>query len=579
MKNLQIFIVLLLLSFYSTLTYGQKFNHTKAQEIIHTSIQKAYAASVRIWGFDVEKQIRTSGQFSGVVVSAEGHLLTAAHVNVPGNTYKVMFPDGSSQIAKGLGEIELEGNRSIPDVAMMKIITAGKWPYAEMGWSYNLKKNEPCISISYPETLNQTLPTVRFGYVAEVQNKYGFVRSTCLMEPGDSGGPLFDAYGRVIGMHSAIDIDEKDNFEVPIDLYRKYWTALTKSETYKAYPVPEDAIGIDSLATRIKSLPALESMEQNFDKNAERLKSVACLIKSNVDGKLKQVQGTVFQSNTYPLNETFRNRSFLIGKSSLIGDQPVVEVGGSKVPATIIARDRDRDLVLLLASSNLKGGIKIAQPSSDTLKFGDLGKLLMSRLFDGAYKISIIGSMEFTLPKLKSGGFLGAGIGFQEGDLFLTFINPNTPASDGKLETGDKILGLDGVRYTNPDDFFKAYQKHWPGDEVVLMIGRKQDKQPDTILQCKITLGTVPERHFDHPADKFAGGKSNRRDGFDRVFAHDAILKPEDCGSAVFDLDGHFYGINIARFSRTSTITIPASEVFRFILQTTQLNINDHTKS
>jgi serine protease Do len=572
--------IILLLSIYSGHTYGQQFDHRKLEASVQESIKNAYAASVRIWGFDVDKQARTSGQFSGVVVSAEGHIFTAAHVNVPGNTYKIMFPDGTSQIARGLGEIELEGNRSVPDVAMMKIIGQGKWPYAKIGWSYSLKKDEPCISIAYPETLNQSLPTVRFGYVAEPKNKYGFIRSTCLMEPGDSGGPLFDRLGRLIGMHSAIDISENDNFEVPVDLYRKYWTALNKPETYKTYPVFEDAIGIDPLVAKIKSIPGLESINQSFAKNAAKLESVTCLIKSNVDGKLKQVQGTVFQPNAIALKDAFKNRSFLIAKSSLVGDQPIVEFLGKQVQVTIIARDREKDLILLMASSKLKGGIKLAQPNPDTLKFDELGKLLLSPLFDGTYKISIIGSLEFTLPKIKSSGFLGAGIGYESGNLRITFINPNTPASDGKLAPGDKILGLNGTRFDNPDDFFSAYQKYWPGDEVALMIGRKKDNQStDTVLHRKITLGTVPERNFDHPAEKFAGGKSDRRDGFDRVFTHDALLKPEDCGGAVFDFDGHFYGINIARFSRTSTITIPAWEVIYFILKYTQFDTNNHTKS
>ncbi|HKG07075.1 MAG TPA: hypothetical protein VKB19_11480, partial [Pedobacter sp.] len=69
----------------------------------------------------------------------------------------------------------------------------------------------------------------------------------------------------------------------------------------------------------------------------------------------------------------------------------------------------------------------------------------------------------------------------------------------------------------------------------------------------------------DHPAESFEGGKSVILDGFKAVFAHDAVIRPEECGGPVFDADGRFYGINIARFSRTSTVAMPKAEVYKFI--------------
>jgi serine protease Do len=81
----------------------------------------------------------------------------------------------------------------------------------------------------------------------------------------------------------------------------------------------------------------------------------------------------------------------------------------------------------------------------------------------------------------------------------------------------------------------------------------------------KIALDTLPQRHFNHPAEMFAGGKSIRRDGFSKVFTHDAILKPSQCGGPVFDRSGNFYGINIARYSRTSCLAIPPAVIYRFI--------------
>ncbi|RYY10831.1 MAG: serine protease, partial [Chitinophagaceae bacterium] len=246
----KIIVLILSLFVYVPYIFGQSSDIKKIQSLTQEAIKKAYPASIRMWAFDTVKMQQAGPQFSAVVVTREGHILTAAHVNTPGQTYMVTFPDGVSCIAVGLGEIELAETPMMPDVAMMKIKTKGVWPFAEMGWSSAVKVNDPMISISYPETLNQKIPLVRFGNVTNVLNKYGFLQSTCRMEPGDSGGPLFDRHGRVIGLHSAINVDV--DYEVPVDLYRKYWNALHEARTYTAYPpqkvLIEPNLVIDSVA-------------------------------------------------------------------------------------------------------------------------------------------------------------------------------------------------------------------------------------------------------------------------------------------------------------------------------------------
>lgn len=547
---------------------AQKFDPEHLGITIQKAIQKASAASVRMWGFDIEKQIRTGGQFSGVVVSADGHILTAAHVNVPGATYKVMFPNGSVHFARGLGEIALEGNPSVPDVAMMKIIEPGIWPFAEMGWSSSLKKYEPCVSIAYPESLNQPLPTVRFGYVAEVQNKYGFITSTCIMEPGDSGGPLFDYYGRLIGLHSAIDVAEKDNFEVPVDFYRRYWTALNKAETYSALPVSEDEIGADPLAAELIGVPELQTLVSKFRKNADNLKGAVYLIKSKLDGKVQKVQASLFRSYGSPVKSGFKDRNFIVSKSSLVGQDPVIAFRGKEIAATVVARDKNNDLVLLSIAAKLKGGIKITALNPDELKPNHQGEFLISPQSDNAYKISVVGSGEFALPKRINAGYLGAGISFEDGRLRLAGMDPDSPASKGGLESGDDIVEIEKVIIDQPGDFINVYQKYWPGDKITLKIRRNNNlRLKDTLLTKEVTLGTMPQVSFNHPAENFSGGKSLRRDGFIKVFSHDATLTPEQCGGPVFDAKGHFYGINIARYSRASTLVISPALILQLIKQ------------
>jgi serine protease Do len=68
-----------------------------------------------------------------------------------------------------------------------------------------------------------------------------------------------------------------------------------------------------------------------------------------------------------------------------------------------------------------------------------------------------------------------------------------------------------------------------------------------------------------HVAYRFLDGKSERYSGFNNIIIHDGRLKPAECGGPLFDASGKFYGINIARFSRTSSLSIPAAVVRDFV--------------
>lgn len=549
--NTGVFLLLL-----SAQLFGQKFPPKKLEETLSFAIQKAYGASVRIWGYDTLKKVQTSAQFTGVVVTAEGHVLTAAHVNQPGNAYLIMFPDGKSHVARGLGEIEFAENKMFPDVALMKIIGAGSWPYAEMGWSSSLKTDEPCLSIAYPETLNQTLPTIRFGRIMELKNQFGFIQSTCVMEPGDSGGPLFDHFGRVIALHSAIGTGEDENYEIPVDLYRKYWTALNVPETYAELPLPEDPIGEDPLRWKILSIPELKDQARSFSSLTTRLKESCLPISSRVRGKVQQVNGTLFSLSA----GSALNSRVVISKSSLIGDEPVLIAENKTIVLKIILRDAENDLVLLQPLAIIQGGIQVKQFNRDSLVFQHLGKFLISPLPDHGGRIGVIGSMYFNSPKRFSIGYLGAMATFKEGNIVITAVQPGSPAETGGIASGDCIVSINDVPINKPEDYGNELMKRWPYDSLTFKV-----KRLDRFYFKNLRLDVFKAPLSTHPAEQFNGGKSIRRDGFTQVFSHDARIKPEECGGPVFDIKNRFCGINIARFSRTTTLVIPAPVLLRLI--------------
>lgn len=539
----------------------QSFDAKRIEEMTSAVIKKAYPACVRIWGFDTLKKTQNSAQFSGVVVTAEGHILTAAHAIKPGKAYLVNFPDGRTALAEGRGRMASE-TQGRPDVAMVKIIGNGAWPFAEMGWSSSAKLNSLCVSIAYPATLNQKLPSVRFGSIRRLTDIWGFIVSTCAMEPGDSGGPLFDELGRVIGIHSRIDVAEKINYEVPVDLYRKYWTALNTVEDYASLP-SEDNFSADSKKAEIKPIIEPEDFDREFATALPDFRGSCLRINSQLDGKTQQAYGTVLVIDVKPVNAKLQTGNYLLSKSSLVGDTILVESAtGEPVAATVISRDKNQDLVLLHMPLKLKSGIKLsALPDRAVITTNDLGKFLLSIFPGQQHTVSVLGSSYFGLDKKFSSGYFGASATFIDEKIILTRIAPGSPAAAAGLLLQDQITAINGVPISLPPEYGKELMKYEPGDRVII-----QGIRASVPFMLPVVLSFMPVSS-KHPADYFSGGKSIRRDGFDKVFTHDAIIKPEECGSPVFDRNGKFYGINIARFSRTSCLVIPPDVIRNFVLK------------
>ena len=184
---------------------------------------------------------RTQGGFSAVIVSPEGHVLTAGHCIRPDTDYEVLLTDGRILKARSLGR------SAHLDCGLLKIVDETEFPWAELGTSSDLVRNQPCLSISHPGGVDaQRGPVIRFGRVLG-KNSRGHIHNTCLMEPGDSGGGLFDLEGRVIGIHSYIHQSLSDNFDIPVDLFRDHWESLCQAAEFDpSYAVPRFGIQLQS---------------------------------------------------------------------------------------------------------------------------------------------------------------------------------------------------------------------------------------------------------------------------------------------------------------------------------------------
>jgi S1-C subfamily serine protease len=161
-----------------------------------TIIHVARAATPAVVGIS-----RGGGSGSGVIVRAEGIIITNAHVVGGARTVEVTTADGRTLTGTVLGrDTQL-------DTAIVRV-NAGNLPAAPLGNSDRLEVGQMAIAIGNPLGLERT---VTRGVVSAINRDprgigiaSALIQTDAAINPGNSGGPLLDSSGRVIGINTAI---------------------------------------------------------------------------------------------------------------------------------------------------------------------------------------------------------------------------------------------------------------------------------------------------------------------------------------------------------------------------------------
>ncbi len=169
------------------------------------------------------------GAGSGVVVSPDGLILTAGHVMASrSGEYEIIFPSGRTAKAKAIGK-----NLSA-DAGMLQITDPGPWPYVEI-------ENEEQQVGDWVITLGHSggyelgrKPPVRTGRILAKRDSQ-YVTDAVLIG-GDSGGPLFNLDGKLVGIHSSIGDSVAENRHVTIPTFRRDWVRMQRGETWGELP-------------------------------------------------------------------------------------------------------------------------------------------------------------------------------------------------------------------------------------------------------------------------------------------------------------------------------------------------------
>ena len=169
-------------------------------------------------GSGVPREMPTRGQGSGFIVSADGIILTNAHVVRDAKEVTVKLTDRREFRAKVLGA------DAKTDVAVLKI-EASRLPVATLGKTSDLKVGEWVLAIGSPFGFENT---VTAGVVSAKgrslpdDSAVPFIQTDVAINPGNSGGPLFNTRGEVVGINSQIYSRSGGyqgvSFAIPIDV-------------------------------------------------------------------------------------------------------------------------------------------------------------------------------------------------------------------------------------------------------------------------------------------------------------------------------------------------------------------------
>ena len=162
------------------------------------------------------KEFRQRGEGSGFIIHRDGYILTNAHVVAGSDAVQVALADD------GLFRGRLIGMDQVADIALIKIDVPEPLPTLPLGRSENLKPGDWVMAIGSPFGLDHT---VTVGIVSAKGRALGatpyddYIQTDAPFNPGNSGGPLINTRGEVVGINTAIlPMGQGLGFSLPIDI-------------------------------------------------------------------------------------------------------------------------------------------------------------------------------------------------------------------------------------------------------------------------------------------------------------------------------------------------------------------------
>lgn len=362
------------------------------------------------------------GVGSGFIVSADGYVLTNAHVVDGAGEVTVRLTDKREFKAK------VVGTDKRTDVALLKIDANGL-PYVRTGDAEHSKVGEWVVAMGSPFGFENTVTAGIISAKARRlpdENYVPFIQTDVAINPGNSGGPLFNLAGEVIGINSQIYSRSGGfmgiSFAIPIDVAMK-----VKDQLQKYGKVSRGRLGVT-----IQGLDA--ELAQNFG-----LDKAAGALVANVEPGSPAEKGGL-QAGDVVLGVNGQKVDNSADLPRIIGEQKP----GTVVRLSVWRDRKTRDITVTLGEQT---GEKVLAATPDRKNDGAGNKLGLAGRALTAQEASRLG-----IP----GGIVVEGV--------------SGPAAKAGLQNGDVILGINNQGITSVEQFRKLLDA--AGNRFALLIQR-----------------------------------------------------------------------------------------------------------
>lgn len=220
-------------SYTRTVGYGgpESVDFTKAaDQAVHTVVHvknTTYSNQPRnmmeyIYGYRSGEPTPQVGTGSGVIITEDGYIVTNNHVVENASELEVTLNNNKTYKAK------LVGTDSKMDIALLKVDTGDKLPFATFGNSDDIKVGEWVLAVGNPYNLTSTVTAGIVSAKARNLSNDGlqsFIQTDAAVNPGNSGGALVNTRGELIGINTMITSMTGSyvgySFAVPSNITRK----------------------------------------------------------------------------------------------------------------------------------------------------------------------------------------------------------------------------------------------------------------------------------------------------------------------------------------------------------------------
>jgi len=377
-----------------------------------------------------DEQRQTSGG-SGFIVSPDGFVLTNNHV-IEGAT-KVEVHFGADENGNGGRTIpaKIVGRDPATDLALLKIDVDQELPWIRLGNSDGIRKGDWAIAIGHPFAFENTLTVGvisakgrSLGLSNETRSFENFIQTDAAINFGNSGGPLLNIAGEVIGINTAIRGGGAQGigFATPIN------TAQTLLPQLKAGKVTRGYLGMTITDVNDETREAFNLPEAR-----------GALVQSVEEGKPADKAGIRHGDVVVEINgKPIRNNRELIDTISYL---PV----GSDVKITVIREGKRQTLTAKTAVRPDEGQVAENEPAASEPVRDKLGMSLQN--------ITPELRRLYNLPDSLRG-------------VIVTDVKNVSPAGEANISEGDVISEVQGQKVTNLEEFRSVIDRVRSGQRV-----------------------------------------------------------------------------------------------------------------